>query len=328
MCVDENGQPDHSSIYVNMKATQDRSGCFAWHTPDCMFDLRKVAKIEFDIDLTSCYEIWAAPLWISPTPWLAPAGTSGEIDFAELCWVTQVRTNFAGGGTQEQWASPSGLNGPKHYSMTFEDSSNLDAGGTVRAQICDLGGANCYDSSYYTNFLSTVSSTKGKAQGSPYRFVSDIWNGYSGDGGWYGCGARNMPSGECQYAIRNIRIHWNPGAQGFNGKCAILNGNGSPSPSPGPSPLPGSLKPCSSESTYTTSKCSSSALGACWSSDPSTPWSCWQTLTELTDSRCQVTPTPSSDPRGQGVMYSGACVLDGMAPSAASSMQEENAFAV
>lgn len=243
MCVDANGVPDHTSIFVQAQTASDRSGCYAWRAAGCSVNLRAVASIEFDFDVSLCGRNWAAPLWMSPSPWLNPAAFSGEIDFVEGCPVGTLYTNFATGGDQQPLGPADGLNGPKHLIMTLEDSGNPAAPGNLWTSICDLGGINCRQSAYYKNFLSLVASSKGKLVTDPYVFLSDIWNGHGGDAGWWGCHAKNDPHMQCSYAIRNIRIHTNSGGPMFNGKCAALNANIGPGPSPPPpAPLPGWVK--------------------------------------------------------------------------------------
>jgi len=238
MCVDGSGVVDYSSIYVNIQATNQRSGCFVWQTTGCSMNLRRVKKIEFDIDVTLCGDVWAAPLWMSPSPWVGGA-TSGEVDFAEGCPVGDLRTNFAGGGTQLSIGSAWGLGGPKHIIMEIADSADVSAGGTLTTQVCDLGGVNCHAGSYYTDFMARTHANAGKVQSDPYVFLADIWNGYGGDGGWYGCQARNNPNTNCQYAIRNIQVHTNEGTPMFSGHCSPLNAdNIGPGPGPAPPPPP------------------------------------------------------------------------------------------
>eukprot|EP00438_Fugacium_kawagutii_P018835 Skav210763 [mRNA] locus=scaffold3955:8266:15165:+ [translate_table: standard] len=83
MCVDSNGQPDYTSLYVDLKTARRKSGCFAWLASSCAMDFRRMQRIEFDFDVKSCGSVWAAPLWISPEPWHWPGGTSGEVDLVE-----------------------------------------------------------------------------------------------------------------------------------------------------------------------------------------------------------------------------------------------------
>lgn len=228
VCVDANGTPDYTSMLVDMAALQTRTGCFAWKASQCAMNLRRVASIEFDIDLHNCHDLWAAPLWLSPDPWIWPADYSGEIDFAEFCPVGKVATNFGGpGGNGENemsWASGSGLGGPKHFVMSLPDSNLVGSSGDLTTQICNLDGSNCSPGGYYKSFLDSVVSAANKSTTSPYHFMTDVWNGYSGDGGWTGCKAQNMPNTTCQFAVRNIRVTTNDGTPMFSGsKCTSLN---------------------------------------------------------------------------------------------------------
>merc|ERR1719203_2781502 len=110
-------------------------------------------------------------------PWSPPAGLSGEVDFVEMCPVNSVASNYAGciGSVagrckQGQWASAAGLHGPKHVRFDVE-------GENVRTQVCNLDRTGWSETSHYTNFLARAQSTWDV-------FVSDVWNGHGGDGGW------------------------------------------------------------------------------------------------------------------------------------------------
>lgn len=216
MCIDSNGQPDYTSLYVDLASAPNKIGCFAWLANSCVMDFRRVLRIEFDFDVKSCGSVWAAPLWISP---------SGEVDLVEACPVGALYTNFATGGHEMPIGNPSDLGGPKHLIMTVDGSASLVAGGTLRTQICDFGRTNCRDSAFYEDFMSRVSPTKGRGQSFPYTFLSDIWNGHGGDGGWTGCKAFNNPNSQCQYVIHNIKIYAVDGRPMFSGKCGALNGD-------------------------------------------------------------------------------------------------------
>eukprot|EP00929_Paragymnodinium_shiwhaense_P112906 TRINITY_DN8116_c0_g1_i1.p1 TRINITY_DN8116_c0_g1~~TRINITY_DN8116_c0_g1_i1.p1 ORF type:complete len:341 (+),score=36.22 TRINITY_DN8116_c0_g1_i1:89-1111(+) len=225
MCVTPDGTPDYTSIYVNMDATNRKSGCFVWKATDCSLDLRKVRNISFDADVTDCDNLWTAPLWMSPTPWRNPAQFSGEVDFLEMCPVNSIFGNFATGGKQLRIASATGLGGPKTIVMTLGHPQDLHANGTLRTEVCDLGAQNCHQGSYYTKYLSTVTATKWKEHSFPFTLISDVWNGYGGDAGWAGCRAENNPSSDCKYVIRNIRVYAVDGKPYFQGRCAALNGD-------------------------------------------------------------------------------------------------------
>eukprot|EP00913_Durusdinium_trenchii_P016376 g15393.t1 len=92
-------------------------------------------------------------------------------------------------------------------------------------EICDLGPTNCHPSAYYDNFLGSVSPSKGRGQSFPYNFISDIWNGFSGDAGWVGCKAFNNPHTQCQYVVHNIKVYTVNGSPMFSGKCGAMNGD-------------------------------------------------------------------------------------------------------
>jgi len=217
-CVKANGEVDQTSIFMDMTSVGNRGGCFAWETPECGTDMNRVSKIEFNFDFAQCGDVWAAPLWITPIVWKEPGGTSGEIDFIEMCPVGTSSTNFGAGGqpgeTQMSWGSGWGAEGPKHFELTF------DAGGNLKTKICDLNGLNCQYRAHYENFMNRITSKNN------HHFVSDVWNGHGGDGGWYGCGARHSPSTQCKYAIMHLRVHTKDGSPMYTGKCAALNGNG------------------------------------------------------------------------------------------------------
>jgi len=204
----------------DMSEVQSRGGCFVAQSSECGTDMLKVAKIEFDVDFAECQDVWTAPLWISPFDWKMPGGTSGEIDFVEMCPVGKVATNFGAGGQpgEEQmvWGGGAGPNGPKHFILTLDESGNL------KTQICKLGGPHggggCVDGAHYDKFLSKITSKI------DHHFNTDIWNGQGGDGGWTGCKARHNPNTNCRYAVMNIQVHQKNGHPLYSGICAALNG--------------------------------------------------------------------------------------------------------
>lgn len=215
-CVRANGQADETSIFLDMSKLSSRTGCFVWEAHDCATDMTRVSKIEFDFDFSHCEDVWAAPLWITPDNWKEPGGTSGEIDFLEMCPVGSVATNFGAGGqpgeTQMKWGSGAGAKGPKHFTLS------LDNAGTLTTQICNLDRSGCFNGAHYTNFLGKITSKY------HHHFVSDIWNGHGGDGGWSGCHAKNSPATQCSYAIMNLRVSTKDGKPLYSGKCAALQG--------------------------------------------------------------------------------------------------------
>lgn len=215
-CIRANGQADETSIFFDLSTMNSRGGCFVWEASGCGTDMTRVSKIEFDFDFSQCEDVWAAPLWITPDHWKEPGGTSGEIDFLEMCPVGSVATNFGAGGQtgehQQKWGSGSGPNGPKHFTLTLDNSGNL------KTQICHLDGTSCFSGAYYDGFIDRVTSKYN------HHFVSDVWNGYGGDAGWSGCHARHTAETQCHYAIMNLRVHTKDGQPLYTGKCAALNG--------------------------------------------------------------------------------------------------------
>jgi hypothetical protein len=219
-CVRADGEVDETSVFFDMSALTSKGGCFVWEAASCGTDLTKVSKIEFDFDFSGCGDVWAAPLWITPETWISPGGTSGEIDFIEMCPVGAASTNFGAGGqygeTQMSWGAGSGANGPKHYTLTLDDSGNL------KTTVCNLDGTTgCSDAAHYENFLNVITSKNN------HHFVTDVWNGNGGDGGWSGCGAYHNEGTQCQYAIMNIRVTSKDGQPIYSGNCAAMNAGSS-----------------------------------------------------------------------------------------------------
>eukprot|EP00927_Polykrikos_kofoidii_P010023 TRINITY_DN1422_c0_g1_i4.p1 TRINITY_DN1422_c0_g1~~TRINITY_DN1422_c0_g1_i4.p1 ORF type:complete len:376 (+),score=34.04 TRINITY_DN1422_c0_g1_i4:79-1206(+) len=220
-CIRADGQVDETSLMFDMTSLSSKSGCFVWEASQCGTDMTRVSEISFDFDFSGCQDVWAAPLWITPDNWRSPGYSSGEIDFVEMCPVGSWATNFAGGGGQGEYqmkhGSGSGPNGPKHFSLTF------DTAGDLRTLICDLDGSNCYNGAYYNGFLHKITSKYN------HHFVSDVWNGYGGDGGWSGCHARHSGGTSCKYAIMNLKVRTTDGRPLYSGKCAAMNGGTSAS---------------------------------------------------------------------------------------------------
>jgi hypothetical protein len=217
-CADADGNVDDSSIYVDMTTISgDRTGCYVWTMGNCEFDINQMLYLDFDIDILNCGDVWAAPLWLTPHPWLG-GGESGEIEMVECCPVGNVQTNFAGGGDERKWGDASGA-GPKHFHMELVD-------GNIKAYVCDMDGSKCTLSGSYPNYLSIVNACADKTSCYPFSFQSDIWNGFGGDGGWSGCDAVNSPNTNCQFAVTNIKV---TGADGKNvfepssNNCLVMN---------------------------------------------------------------------------------------------------------
>jgi hypothetical protein len=112
-CIRDDGSVDETSLLLDMRNIQNKGGCFVWDTFGCGTDMTRVSKIEFDFDYSQCGDVWTAPLWITPDNWKLPGGTSGEIDFLEMCPVGRAATNFGAGGQPGESQLLGGLDGER-----------------------------------------------------------------------------------------------------------------------------------------------------------------------------------------------------------------------
>ncbi len=87
--------PTALSVDLGRLAIGARAGCFAFHAPECPFDVEAMDSLEFDVSAADCGTVWAAPLWLEPAVWRGGA-LSGEIDLFENCPAGAFRANFAG----------------------------------------------------------------------------------------------------------------------------------------------------------------------------------------------------------------------------------------
>lgn len=204
--------------------------CLAAKMDECKFNMRNFEKLNFDINMIGCGGTWAAPLWLTPDYWNG-GGESGEIDMLENCPNDAVHSNFAGGGTPKTWtfANPNSFQG--HVTMWKKDSGNIYVSTCSSSDLTSKGQCHISGAAFYANIYNSNACKEGDCI---YSFVSDIWNGYSGDGGWQYCAQGKVhESSGCSTSITNIRIEAASGT--FSGKCAALVAS-SPSPSPSPEP--------------------------------------------------------------------------------------------
>lgn len=186
---------------------------------DCKFSMRDLSQLDFDLSILDCWGTWAAPLWMTPDYW-AGGGTSGEIDMSENCPAESLWSNFAGGGAQKRWseANPNGFQGH----TTMWKIPDEDGVVSVHVKTCTqeeaAAGGSC--SLMDTAYLRDIYGQNGCKDGNCiYTMVSDIWNGWAGDEGFYDC-AHGEPKwgNECKFSVTNIRVRGVP----FTGKCAHL----------------------------------------------------------------------------------------------------------
>lgn len=107
-----------------------------------------------------------------------------------------------------------------------------------------------------------------------YKLISDIWNGYSGDGGFQSCshGKPHYGSG-CMTSITNIRTRGIP----FSGKCAALSHGPTPTPPPPSPPTPTPPSSLVSISSRKSGKCLDLAGGEEKNGAILQVWSCQHT---------------------------------------------------
>lgn len=208
---------DPTSIVMS---SHGHTGCFVTRMPACKFSMYELKQLDFDVRLVGCSGTWAAPLWLTPDYW-AGGGKSGEIDMVELCPTHSVSSNFAGAsapvGYQKTWkvADPNSFSG--HVTM-------WNTNGDITVKMCkkstaSSNGGNCPGdgAAYYPNVFASHACADGDCI---FQFVSDIWNGLSGDGGYWGCTGGAPPSTKsCRFSVRKIRVK----GPKFSGNCAALN---------------------------------------------------------------------------------------------------------
>lgn len=225
-CLRDDGKVDLTSIYVDMRSVQNKVGCFEWTTKECLFPMRSVKRIDFDVEWEGCENLWMAPIWTFSNPWKYPQGTSGEIDFVEECPAPHVSTNLGCYSAErgkcsdaQHWGGAGSSNGPRHMAMTLDHSGNLEV------SVCSIDRSDCRTVATYKDYLETVYPTSG-GRDNLFHFVSDVWNDRGGDNGWRGCRAVQNPSTKCRYAVTNMMVTTSTGAplfQDLSSSCLSLN---------------------------------------------------------------------------------------------------------
>lgn len=256
-----NGDPTS----IVMQATQGVPQCLGSKMPDCQFNLHDLYQMDFDLSMSDCKGTWAAPLWISPHHWEG-GGRSGEIDMVENCPADVIASNFAGGGYHVKWGADANY---------FSGHVTLWNSGDIKVKLCDdsevQGDGTCPGGgeAFYPDIYGSNGCTKGDCV---FQFISDIWNGNSGDDGFKGC-AKGHPhlDAACGFSIRNIRLQANAGT--FPGKCESLTNSAPPSPTP-PSPPSPAWQPAQISPTVDTGKCLDLVGGNTDNGTPIWIWDC------------------------------------------------------
>lgn len=204
--------------------------CLSAQMLDCKFNMHNIEQLDFEVNMIGCNGTWTAPLWMTPDHWEG-GGSSGEIDMVENCPSNAVHSNFAGGGSQVKWsfADPNSV----RFHTTMWKQADGDGVQSIHVKSCDPGEAgsgSCSEDG--AAYLRDIYGLNGCNNGHNcmYTMVSDIWNGYSGDGGYQSCaGGQTHYSSGCIFSVTNIRMTAASGT--FTGKCAALV-HSSPTPAP------------------------------------------------------------------------------------------------
>lgn len=198
---------DRTSISLDMARVHSKQGCWAYSSSGKLtWTFHHTTHIEFNAEWSDCTNVWFAPLWITPSHWKSPQGTSGEIDLIESCRKHQHDTV----GTsiicrdhpdpqclEPQWGDARSSNGPKHF------RAQIDGRGTWTMEMCNIDRSNCKLVSRYPYYMSKA---KGAQQHMQYSFMSDLYNGGAGDAGWKNCGTLNYKT-QCKYTVGNIKVY-------------------------------------------------------------------------------------------------------------------------
>jgi len=200
---------DRTSISLDMTQVASKRGCYVYGTSSNLnFDSHQLRKLEFDAEWDSCQNVWMAPLWLVPARWIAPQGTSGEIDLLETCRShahdtvgTSIicRDHPHPGCFEPQWGQAASSGGPLHFVATIDNKGTWSMKKYSHPYDENSKGELI---SRYPYFLQT---NKGSQQHMKFHFMSDLWNGGGGDAGWRACGTMNWHT-QCRYTIANIKL--------------------------------------------------------------------------------------------------------------------------
>lgn len=225
-CYDQNGKVNNQGSVPQMcegqpnsvflKTTPGTPDCVVAKSP-CRLLLPKLESIDANFEVHDCLGMWIAPLWMTPTHWVAPNYLSGEVDILESCPRDRLGTNFASGGHQVGYSKDEfGLNEISDGHLTFR----LLPDGQVFVSVChqkDLDETGqcprkAGDASYDNLFASHAC---GDTSDCREHLVSDIWNGVGGDDGYQHCMNEvdgvadflkpNLNS-KCHFAVTDIQV--------------------------------------------------------------------------------------------------------------------------
>ena len=204
-----------TDVSLDLKGAEHKDSCFGANTAStCPFYIKSVQSIRWSAKTQNCEDVWSAPLWMTPMGWTAPQCASGEIDFLERGECTQGKLQTSFGIWQDSCKPnetayvvavpyPSALDDTvRYYEMRVQTAANdtIDLDFFYRDHKQNdwiwAGVRKHYD------------TTHGWTDNKLYYFVSDVWNGGTGDIGYTYCGNKKdtRKTATCSYAVNDIKI--------------------------------------------------------------------------------------------------------------------------
>lgn len=241
---------------VRIAVTQGKAECLVASASNCKIPMRDFISLDYDFTVEACMGVWAAPLWMTPDTWQWGGG-SGEIDSLEFCARDAIYMNFAGGGHQVGLdADVFSIDGSDGHITVRKDPAGIVTVAACTALDASLWGGQCLAPQYSdcnecfssnntyacwcNESANNIYGSGGCIEGTDcmWTLVSDIWNGVSGDEGYYGCmtavpsisleAAQPNMNSSCAFSVENIvvrgggpnqSIQW---GEGSSTSCNVL----------------------------------------------------------------------------------------------------------
>ena len=193
---------------VRMEVTPGMAECLVASAASCKIPMHDFVSLDYDFAVEGCMGVWAAPLWMTPDTWQWGGG-SGEIDSLEFCARDAIHMNFAGGGNQVE-LDPAlfSIDSSTGHVTVRKDEAGIVTIVTCTAQQAALSARRQCDAPIYNDCdeclaqgsngafacwcnadADNIYGSGGCVEGTDcqWTLVSDIWNGVTGDDGYYGC---------------------------------------------------------------------------------------------------------------------------------------------
>jgi hypothetical protein len=214
---------DPTYLKVDLKKLPDgtRNKCVKYGMPECNFNMDNVRQVKFDVAASACGKQWIAPFWVSPTPWVFPQDTSGEIDMVENCHGNFNASFGSSEGMYEKWGDKN-VDNLDTQTVTFTVLDN----GDVTSKMCKSGTDQCIDGMTRKNYIG-ASKPQWEGFGNNFSIISDVWNGQTGDAGFQACASHPTDPGTlCEYTVSNVRFFAKNESQPVfqhNSPCSVMN---------------------------------------------------------------------------------------------------------